>query len=114
MSIENKKLLFLFGCIPIRIILSLIPLYIDISYLPYYGIILLIITIVFLYEYFNNLRLDATEAQGVTWWKDYRLIHGLLYLCAAIYALLKKRLAWIPLTIDVVLGLVLFMVRYIL
>jgi|TARA_B110000967_G_C18600121_1_gene418787 hypothetical protein len=111
-SIQKRTLLFLLACIPARIILALLPLYIESSYLPYYGLLLLIPTLGFLYLYFNNLRLNAVEAGGHTWWADYRLIHGLLYLCASIYALQEKILAWIPLTIDVVLGLVLFIIRY--
>ena len=113
-TLTRPALLFLLACIPTRIIISLIPLYIDTSYLPYYGIILLLISIGFLYLYFNNLRLNAPEAGGTTWWAEYRIIHGLLYLTAAIYALQEKRLALIPLAIDVTLVLVLFLFRYIL
>lgn len=110
----QPALLFLLACIPARIILSLIPLYINTSYLPYYGIILLLVSIGFLYLYFNNLRLNAPEAGGSTWWAEYRIIHGMLYLTAAIYALQEKRLAWIPLATDVTLGLILFLFRYVL
>jgi hypothetical protein len=111
-SVQKRTLLFLLACIPARIILAALPFYIDPSYLPYYGLLLLLPTLGFLYLYFNHLRLDAIESGGYTWWADYRLIHGLLYLCASIYALQEKILAWVPLTIDVILGLVLFVIRY--
>tara|TARA_Y100000389_G_C17282145_1_gene423523 strand:+ start:207 stop:572 length:366 start_codon:yes stop_codon:yes gene_type:complete len=111
-SIQKRTLLFLFACIPIRIILAILPLFIDPSYLPYYGALLLIPTIGFLYLYFNNLRLNAFEAGGNTWWANMRLLHGLLFLAASIYAFQEKILAWIPLTIDVVFGLVLFIHNY--
>jgi len=113
-TITRKTLLYLLGCIPVRIIIALLPLYIDSSYLQYYGAILLLPALGFFYLYFNNLRLNAPEGGGNTWWAEYRIIHGMLYLTAAIYALQEKRLAWIPLTIDVALGLVLFLFRYVL
>jgi hypothetical protein len=61
------------------------------------------------YLYFTNGRLNATEAGGTTWWANYRPIIGLLYLIAAILSFQKKKnLIWIPLTIDIVFGLILF------
>jgi hypothetical protein len=54
------------------------------------------------------MRQNAFEAGGITWWANYRIIHGLLYLIAAIYAFNKYRSAWIPLTLDVLIGLSLF------
>lgn len=112
-QLTRPTLLFLLACIPARIIIALLPLYIDTSYLPYYGTLLLLPAFGFLYLYFNNLRLNAPEAGGTTWWAEYRIIHGMLYLTASIYALQEKRLAWVPLTIDVALGLVLFLFRHI-
>ena len=108
--LENNKsiLYFLIGCIPIRILMASIPNLINKNYLFYYSFILLAISIAFLNLYFNNLRLNAFEAGGNTWWSDYRLIHGMLYLTAAIYAYQMKSTAWIPLAIDVIFGFILF------
>ena len=102
--LENNKsiLYFLIGCIPIRILIALIPNIIDKKYLFYYSFVLLPIAIGFLYLYFNNLRLNAFEAGGKTWWAEYRLIHGMLYLTATIYAYQMKSIAWIPLAIDLI------------
>ena len=66
----------------------------------------------FLYLYFNNLRLNAFEAGGNTWWAEYRLIHGMLYLTAAIYSYQMKSIAWIPLAIDVIFGFILFINKH--
>lgn len=112
LSSDKSIYLFLFGCIPVRILLSILPLYIDKKTLFYYGIGLLIISLSFLYLYFTNQRLDAYEAGGNTWWAKFRIIHGLLYLCAAIYALQGQRIAWIPLSIDTFIGLVLFINKH--
>jgi len=107
-GLEKRVMLFLLACIPARIILAIIPYYIYKNYLRYYGAVLLTISFGFLYLYFNKLRLNAPEGGGRTWWSQYRLIHGLLYLSAAIYAIQEKRTAWVPLAIDVVFGLGLF------
>ena len=101
---------FLFGCIPVRLFLAYIstkPINLFI-----FGYLLLIIGISFLVLYFTNRRLDAPEAGGKTWWHNYRLIHGMLYLTAAIYAFQgKSDLIWIPLVIDVVFGLTLALLK---
>ena len=107
-GLEKRVMLFLLACIPARIILASIPCYINKKYLRCYGLVLLVLSLGFLYLYFNNLRLNAPEGGGKTWWSQYRLIHGLLYLSAAIYAIQEKRTAWVPLTIDVAFGLGLF------
>lgn len=104
----NNIFLFLFGCIPARLALCLIAYKLDKKYLPYLGIILGLIGISFLYLFFYNKRLEAPEAKGTTWWAHYRLIHGMLYLTAALYALRKERYVWIPLLIDVLFGLTMF------
>jgi hypothetical protein len=94
--------LFLFGCIPIRLLLVYISTKID--NLKLFSIPLFLIAFVFLYLYFTNGRLNAREAGGITWWSQLRLIHGLLYLTAGIYALQNNKLCWVPLLIDVVFG----------
>jgi hypothetical protein len=102
----NKSiLLFLLACIPVRILMAIAPKILEKDYLPYYGIILLAIAIGFLYLYFFNLRLEAPEAGGKTWWANLRIVHGLLYLIAAILALQSDSNAWIPLAMDVFFGL---------
>ena len=70
-------------------------------------VILMGIGISFLILYFKNLRLDAPEAGGKTWWNNLRPIHGLLYVAAASMLLIPnlKSYAWLALIIDVILGL---------
>ena len=102
----NKSILFfLLGCIPFRILMAIAPKILNKDYLPYYGLILLAIALGFLYLYFGNLRLEAPEAGGKTWWANLRIVHGLLYLIAAILAFQSDSNAWIPLAIDVFFGL---------
>jgi len=99
---------FLLGCIPTRVIIALIPVYINTEWLRVYSILLFAIAFSFLFLFFFNLRQHAYEAGGITWWANYRIIHGLLYLTAAILAFQKNYLAWIPLALDVFIGLFLF------
>jgi len=102
--------LFLFGCIPVRVFLAYIST--KVPNIELFGVILLIMSLGFLWLYFTNSRLNAREAGGPTWWHNFRLIHGLLYLAAAIYAFQGKQdLVWIPLTIDVVVGLILHLAK---
>lgn len=108
-SVEKRKLLFLLGCIPIRIMIAALPAYMDKSWLPYYGGMLMLPMMGFFYLYFNNFRLHAIESGGTTWWAQFRLLHAVLYLCAVIYAFQGNQLAWVPLIIDVMVGLVLFL-----
>lgn len=106
---ENKSInFFLFGCMPTRILLSILPIYINKNLLFYYGIVLFIISLSFLYLYFSNLRLNAFEAGGFTWWANFRIIHGLLYMTGAIYSFQGLSIAWIPITLDTIFGLILF------
>ena len=106
---ENQSIFyFLFGCISIRLLFSLLPLYINENLLFYYGLIIGIIACSFLYLYFTDMRMNAFEAGGYTWWANFRLVHGLLYLCASIYLLQGQRIAWVPLFIDTLFGIALF------
>jgi len=96
--------LFLLGCIPARMLLAWYAKNYPSENLGYF---LFTIAVGFLYLYFNNLRLNAFEATGgKTWWAPYRLIHGLLYLAAAIYMFREKQHGWIPLASDVILGFI--------
>jgi len=108
---KYRIIIFLIGCIGIRSILAILPLYLSTEWFQIFGIITMIIGISFLYLYFSNGRMEAPEGGGVTWWAKYRLIHGLLYINASIYLLQKERSAWIPLTIDLLFGLSVFILN---
>ena len=109
---DERIYYFLFGCLTFRIIIAILPIYLPYKWLSYLGIIMLAIGTSLLYLYFNNLRLNAPEGGGVTWWAKYRLIQGVLYLAAAHYLLENQRIAWLPLTMDVILGFVLFLHKH--
>ena len=108
----NSKLLFLLGCIPTRLLIVYFFYNMSPGKLKYLSIPLFIISFGFLYLYFMNGRLNAPEAGGVTWWTHLRILHGLLYLCAAIYAVQGNKLVWVPLLLDVWFGLIYFLVHH--
>ena len=108
----KSSLLFILGCIPIRILIVYLSTKVPLHSLKLFSIPLLIISLGFLYLYFTNGRLNAPEAGGNTWWSKIRLIHGLLYLTAFIYAFQENPLVWIPLLMDVLLGISAFLIHY--
>ena len=87
MEIEERQLLFIVGCIPVRILIALSPLMIVNEYLmKFLSVILALIGISFFTLYHLGLRLSATEGGGVTWWADLRPMHGLAYVSAGLAA----------------------------
>jgi hypothetical protein len=106
----NSVVLFLFICFPIRLFLTWLSANLSKKYLPVFGAFYLIMAVGILYLYFAGKRLDAPEAGGVTWWAPYRLLIGMLWLTAAIYAFQERQdIVWIPLLIDTLFGLMLFL-----
>jgi hypothetical protein len=106
---EKSKLYFLFGCIVVRIILVIIALKLNDKYLPIMGYIGLILGLSFYIIYFFKLRETGFEVFGdVIWWNHLRLLHGTLYLIFSYLAITKNRNAYVPLLIDVTVGLLAF------
>lgn len=105
----NSRLLFLLGCIPVRLLLVLVAYKINDKYLPYLSILLFAIGLSFIFLYVSNSRLSAPEANGETWWKNLRPIHGMLYITAGLYAMKKSRTSALLLLIDVGIGTVAFL-----
>ena len=110
MEINRSVLLFLLACIPARLLIVWGSTKVPPRPL---ALLLFIVSMSFLYLYFTKGRQQAPEAGGVTWWANYRLIIGLLYLAAAIYAFQGRRdLVWIPLLLDVIFGIILFTIKH--
>ena len=113
-NIQIRFVLFLCGCIIIRSLLVIIAKYINKKYLPYLGIISLIPAIGFIIIYLGDFRKTGHEVLGEKiWWNDLRPIHATLYILFALLALKKNEYSWIPLLIDVILGLISFLFYHI-
>ena len=109
----NSILAFLLLCIPARILIALGSQFSPDKYLKVYGIVLGLIGLSFLYLFITNSRLSAPEAGGKTWWAQFRILIGFFYITAAVYALQGKRdLIWIPLAIDIIFGIIIFIMHH--
>lgn len=69
----------------------------------------LAIAISFFAIFLGGLRSTGPEVFGDRiWWDDLRPVHGALYLAFATLALHGRRGAWVPLAVDVLVGLAAF------
>lgn len=112
-TVQKRFLLFLIGCIGARSIFVLIAKNISINYLPYLGYLALLPAIGFMYIYFTGSRPTGMEVFGEKiWWNDLRPLHSLLYFLFAYNAIIGNRQAWIYLLVDVLIGLISFLVYH--
>jgi len=112
-NIQKRFLLFIFGCIFVRTIFVVVAKKINKKYLPYLGYLALFVGISFLNIYFFKPRSTGVEVFGdKIWWNDIRIVHGFLYILFAVYAIKKESFAYIPLLIDVIFGLVMFLLYH--
>ena len=108
--IQKRIVLFLGGCIPARLLLTAVAKYSPVYYLPYIGMVTLVIAIGFLYLYFTGKRRTGAETQGAPiWWMKMRIFHGLMYLLFSIMAFMRMKNAYIVLLLDTLVGLLLFL-----
>lgn len=105
----RSPLLFLIGCIGARTLFALLAKNFP-NYLPFMGLIALLIAVGFIYRYLSGTRKTGPETFGEKiWWNDLRPLHAALYLTFALLAFRKSPYAWILLAIDVVIGLTAFL-----
>lgn len=110
-SIQKRFLLFLCGCIVVRSLIAYFVKVMDPKFLPYAAIPALLLALSWFYLFFTNSRQTGPEVFGdKIWWNNLRPVHGLLYLVFAILAYQKKSYAWKVLVVDVVIGLISFLV----
>jgi hypothetical protein len=103
-DIQKTILIFLFGCIGIRTIFLIMSKNINKDYLPYMGYIAILISISLIYQFIKKERKMGAFNNEV-WWDKLRPIHAINYAIFAYMAINKSSNAWIPLLIDVIIGL---------
>lgn len=112
-NIQKRFLLFLLGCIGLRLLLVFISKNIKPKYLQIMGYIAIIPALGFILIYLLNLRKTGRETMGEKiWWNNLRPIHGILYLLFAYNAINRNRDSWQYLLIDVVIGLIAFIIYH--
>jgi hypothetical protein len=113
-TIHKRFLLFLIGCMGIRVLFTYIAKNIDSSYLPYLGYLATIPVIGFTYIYITDSRKTGKEVFGdKIWWNNLRPIHALLYGLFAYGAIHRDTGAWRYLLTDVIIGLTSFLLHHI-
>jgi hypothetical protein len=110
-DIQKRFLLFLIGCIGLRTLFVIIAKNVSINYLPILGYLALLPAIGFIYIFVTGTRKTGAEVFGEKiWWNNLRPLHALLYGLFAYNAIIGNRNAWIYLLVDVVIGLVCFLI----
>ena len=110
-NLQKRFLLFLIGCIGSRSLLVIIAKNIQVKYLKYMGYLALLISFGFMYIFLTGSRETGAEVFGEKiWWNNLRPLHSLLYFLFAYNAIIGNRNAWIYLLIDVVIGLISFLI----
>lgn len=110
-NIQKRFLLFIFGCIFVRTLFAIVAKYINIKYLPYFGYLAIVPAIGFFYIYLTDSRKTGAEVFGdKIWWNNLRPVHGILYSLFAYNAINKNPNSYIYLLIDVILGLLSFLI----
>mgnify|MGYP001167723949 FL=1 len=112
-TIQKRFLAFLLLCIPVRIGFVFIAKKVDIKYLPYLGYLAILPAIGFAYIYIFGKRKTGGETFGQKiWWNNLRPLHSILYFIFAYLALKKSNNAYIPLLLDVIIGLISFIIYH--
>ena len=112
-DLQKRFLMFLIGCIGVRSLFVVIAKYINIKYLKYLGYLALLPGIGFMYIYLTGIRNIGLGAFGEKiWWNNLRPIHSILYLLFAYNAIIGNKRAWIYLLVDVLIGLISFLIYH--
>ena len=109
---HTRIILFLGLCIPIRLLFVLKTYYANKETLKMYSYAALIPVLGFMYIYATNSRKSGVETMGKPiWWNNLRPIHSILYLMFVLMANSNNKFkhAYIPLLIDVIIGLFSFL-----
>ena len=112
-DIQKRFLLFLFGCLIVRFLFVIVAIKINKKYLPYLGVISIIPALGFIYIYLGGYRKSGGETFGQKiWWNNLRPIHAILYSIFSYLAIMKNNNSYIPLLMDVIIGLVSFIFHH--
>lgn len=110
-NLKKRILLFLIGCVGVRLLIAYLAKIININYLPVMGYIAMLPAIGFAYIFLTGSRKTGAEVfGGKIWWNNLRPIHAILYALFAYNAINKNPNSWKILLADVILGLIAFII----
>ena len=111
--LQQRFLMFLIGCIGVRSLFVVIAKYIDPKYLKYLGYLALLPATGFMYIYLTGSRKTGGEVFGEDiWWNNLRPVHSILYFLFAYNAIIGNNQSWIYLLVDVIIGLISFLIHH--
>ena len=112
-NIQKRFLLFLLGCIVVRLLFTILAKNIESSKLPYLGYIALLPVIGWFYIIFIGNRDTGGEVFGEKiWWKNLRIIHVTFWSVFAFMAINKNTDSWKVLFTDTIFGLFAFLIHH--
>ena len=110
---HQRILMFLIGCIGLRSLFVVIAKNINTKYLKYLGYLALLPAIGFIYIYLTGSRKTGAETFGEKiWWNNLRPIHSILYFLFAYNAIIGNQQSWMYLLVDVLIGLISFLIHH--
>jgi hypothetical protein len=108
----KRTLLFLIGCIGTRALFAYAAKIASTTVLFYMGLLAAAIAGGFIYVWLTGSRKTGVETMGAPiWWNELRPIHALLYTLFAYNAIIGQHTAWRYLALDVVFGLVIYLLH---
>jgi hypothetical protein len=112
-NIQKRLLFFLIGCIGVRTAFVILAKNISLNYLAFLGYLAILPALGFTYIFITGSRTTGPEVMGEKiWWNHLRPIHAILYAIFAYLAITKNPNAWLALGIDVVIGLIGFLIHH--
>ncbi len=113
MDINARFALFLLGCIPVRSGLVVAAHTLPAQKLPIMGYAALLPAIGFSSIFLMGARKTGAETGGQPiYWNAFRPLHAALYFIFAWMAIRRDPQSWVPLLVDVVLGLCVFLAHH--
>lgn len=111
-NIQKRFLLFLGGCIPTRLLFAYISKSSSLEINQILAMFAFIIGTSFIYIFITGSRKTGLETGGeIIWWNNLRPLHAFFYYLFA-YMVYTKNIkdAWKVIVIDVVIGLISFII----
>lgn len=108
----KRVLLFLFGCMAVRVGMAIVAKVVPIKYLPILGALAIIPAFRFIYIYLSGSNPRGMIFKEKAWWNDLRPLHGVMYGLFAVMALAQYRHAWLVLLADAFIGAVAFILHF--
>ena len=113
-KLQKRMLMFLIGCIGIRLLFVYLAIKLPLFWLKVMGVIGIMIAIGFLVIFIFGLRKTGPETMGdKIWWNSLRPFHAITYLIFGILAIKGiQSEAWKFLLLDVSVGLGAFLIHH--